>query len=74
MPSHPGGTGLANRLAKHGEALDVAKLDAWLAELLPQLQGPLSVAQFPGGYSNLTYLLRKGEHEAVVRLARLKKS
>lgn len=52
---------------REGEALDVAKLDAWLAAVLPELQGPLTVSQFPGGYSNLTYLLRKGERELVLR-------
>ena len=65
--SEPIGTIDAAAAVREGEALDVAKLDAWLAEVLPELQGPLSVAQFPGGYSNLTYLLRKGEHELVLR-------
>lgn len=52
---------------RKGEALDLAALEAYLAEALPRLEGPLHVEQFPSGYSNLTYLLRKGEHELVLR-------
>ncbi len=55
------------RAVRAGEELPLAALDAWLAQALPQLHGPLSVEQFPSGYSNLTYLLRKGEHELVLR-------
>jgi aminoglycoside phosphotransferase (APT) family kinase protein len=55
------------RAVRAGEELPLAALDAWLAQALPQLHGPLAVEQFPSGYSNLTYLLRKGEHELVLR-------
>lgn len=50
-----------------GEALDLATLDAYLAQALPEIEGPLSVEQFPSGYSNLTYLLKKGSRELVLR-------
>ncbi len=50
-----------------GEALDLAALDAYLGEALPELSGTLSVDQFPSGYSNLTYLLKKGDNEFVLR-------
>jgi aminoglycoside phosphotransferase (APT) family kinase protein len=34
---------------------------------LANVRGPLVVEQFPSGYSNLTYLLRMGEQELVLR-------
>jgi aminoglycoside phosphotransferase (APT) family kinase protein len=56
------------------EQLDWRALDAYLRERLPasaipglDLSQPLHVAQFPGGHSNLTYLLRFGETELVLR-------
>lgn len=50
-----------------GEELDVVKLGAFLQERLPGESGSLEVAQFPRGYSNLTYLLRLGPRELVLR-------
>jgi aminoglycoside phosphotransferase (APT) family kinase protein len=55
-----------------GEELPAAPLAAWLREHLPEAAGhpataPLLVEQFPGGHSNLTYLLRFGEREMVLR-------
>jgi aminoglycoside phosphotransferase (APT) family kinase protein len=54
-----------------GEDLDWPRLEAWLrprlAEALPGADGPLSVLQFPNGSANLTYLLRLGDHELVLR-------
>jgi aminoglycoside phosphotransferase (APT) family kinase protein len=50
-----------------GEELDLARLDAWLQREVPGLSGELSVEQFPSGYSNLTYLLKKGATEIVLR-------
>lgn len=55
------------KAVREGEQLDLAALDAYLAEHCPELSGPLSVEQFPSGYSNLTYLLRKGDDELVLR-------
>ncbi len=43
-----------------GEELDAAKLAAFLG-------GPVEVQQFPGGHSNLTYLVRRGGDEMVLR-------
>ncbi|MCI0529388.1 MAG: phosphotransferase family protein [Nitrospira sp.] len=34
---------------------------------MPDVSGPLIVEQFPGGHSNLTYLVRWGEKEMVLR-------
>ena len=50
-----------------GEELPVASLEAYLAKCLPDASGPLTVEQFPSGYSNLTYLLRVGDREFVLR-------
>lgn len=52
---------------REGEQLDLPALDAYLTEQIPGLSGDLCVEQFPSGYSNLTYLLRKGDTELVLR-------
>ena len=52
---------------RHGEELPVAALETYLAKWLPGASGPLTVEQFPYGYSNLTYLLRRGGEEFVLR-------
>jgi aminoglycoside phosphotransferase (APT) family kinase protein len=62
------------REVRAGEQLDWTRLAAWLRERLPACGVPgldvarePAVAQFPGGHSNLTYLLRFGDAEIVVR-------
>jgi aminoglycoside phosphotransferase (APT) family kinase protein len=51
-----------------GEELDVARLAAYLAQVLPGAgPAPVTVEQFPSGYSNLTYLVRMGARSLVVR-------
>jgi aminoglycoside phosphotransferase (APT) family kinase protein len=50
-----------------GEELDAGKLGTWLRRAVPELSGQLEIAQFPKGYSNLTYWLRVGERELVLR-------
>src|SRR5215467_9818778 len=50
-----------------GEELPVAALDAYLSQRVPDASGPLTIEQFPHGHSNLTYLLRKGDTEFVLR-------
>jgi aminoglycoside phosphotransferase (APT) family kinase protein len=50
-----------------GEELDIARLQAYLLEHLPGAEGRLEVLQFPSGFSNLTYLLRLGGQELVLR-------
>ena len=49
-----------------GEALDIEKLSDFLRTTLG-LSTPVQVEQFPSGYSNLTYLVRAGEREWVLR-------
>jgi aminoglycoside phosphotransferase (APT) family kinase protein len=55
------------RPVRPGEELDLIRLEAYLRDHLPGEWGRLSVEQFPSGYSNLTYLLRLGETELVLR-------
>ena len=52
---------------RQGEELDQARLEAYLRQQLPQFSGPLVIEQFPHGHSNLTYLLRLGPTELVLR-------
>lgn len=55
------------RAIRPGEELDTGKLEPYLLAHIPGARGPLSVEQFPSGFSNLTYLLRCGELELVLR-------
>src|SRR5437870_614813 len=62
------------RDVRAGEQLDWTRLIAWLRERLPACDVPgldvgrePTVAQFPGGHSNLTYLVRFGDTDIVVR-------
>jgi aminoglycoside phosphotransferase (APT) family kinase protein len=54
-----------------GEELDWPSLEGWLrprlGDVLPGAEGPLEILQFPNGSANLTYLLRLGGHELVLR-------
>src|SRR5580704_9987575 len=50
-----------------GEELDLPKLTSYLAGQLGGVGGPLVVEQFPHGHSNLTYLIRLGDRELVLR-------
>lgn len=51
------------------EPLDLERLQSWLDRALPGfgVGGALEVAQFASGYSNLTYLVRSGDDELVLR-------
>jgi aminoglycoside phosphotransferase (APT) family kinase protein len=57
----------STRPVRPGEEIDAAALAAWLKSRLPGIEGPIAVEQFPGGHSNLTYLLRLGDDELVLR-------
>lgn len=50
-----------------GESPDTEKLEAYLKDTVPGLEGPLTIQQFPSGHSNLTYLLTVGKREMVLR-------
>jgi aminoglycoside phosphotransferase (APT) family kinase protein len=50
-----------------GEELALAPLNAWLASAAPSVGSVSAVEQFPGGFSNLTYLLITSSGEYVLR-------
>ncbi|WP_449116919.1 phosphotransferase family protein [Pseudomonas viridiflava] len=52
---------------RSGEELDVALIDPYLKNHLPELHGTPLISQFPGGASNLTYLIQYPERELVLR-------
>ena len=50
-----------------GEELDGRRVLPFLREVVPDLEGESEVLQYPSGYSNLTYPVRVGEREVVLR-------
>lgn len=52
---------------RKGEELDPKVIEQFLRENLAGLKGPLEIRQFPGGFSNLTYLVKMGDTEMVLR-------
>jgi aminoglycoside phosphotransferase (APT) family kinase protein len=55
------------KAVRAGEDLPLERLGEYLRQKLPGAEAPLTVEQFPEGYSNLTYLLRRGQQEFVLR-------
>jgi aminoglycoside phosphotransferase (APT) family kinase protein len=66
--AEPGGIDLPGEVREE-DRLDPARLAAWMGAALPALAGPLEVRQFRHGHSNLTYAVRAGERELVLRRA-----
>lgn len=52
---------------RKGEELDLVRLRKYLAAHDPDWDYELTVKQFPGGYSNLTYFIKAGDQELVLR-------
>ena len=52
---------------RQGEELDLKGVEVFLKDTIPGLSGDLVVEQFPSGFSNLTYLIRVGDTELVLR-------
>ena len=52
---------------RQGEELDTDKVGEYLRGSLAGLSGEMVVEQFPSGFSNLTYLIRVGDTELVLR-------
>ncbi|MGP0173090.1 phosphotransferase family protein [Pseudomonas sp. NCHU5208] len=52
---------------RSGEELDSAAIDAYLKAQIPGLSGEARISQFPGGASNLTYLIEYPQQEFVLR-------
>jgi aminoglycoside phosphotransferase (APT) family kinase protein len=55
------------RPIREGEEFEIKKVEQFLKDNIPGLHGALTVSQFPGGHSNLTYLIRVGNREMVFR-------
>lgn len=55
------------RKLRDSEAIDIEKLQKYLQEQLPDFEGEIVVEQFPSGHSNLTFLLKIGQQEVVLR-------
>jgi aminoglycoside phosphotransferase (APT) family kinase protein len=54
------------RAVRAGEELDVPKLEAFLTKEIAEVALPIAVEQFPGGHSNLTYLVRDARGRELV--------
>lgn len=52
---------------RSADALDIEAISRWLGGRLPGLAGAPQVSQYPGGASNLTYLLRWPDRELILR-------
>src|ERR1700741_1027143 len=56
-----------SRAVRAGEELPQPELLNYLKQHLPDLDGPLTIEKFPAGFSNLTYLVRSGDRDLVLR-------
>jgi aminoglycoside phosphotransferase (APT) family kinase protein len=54
-------------ITREGEELDQQKLQEYLRDKVPGFDKEITIKQFPGGYSNLTYFIQAGDHEYVLR-------
>lgn len=52
---------------RKGEELNFGNLEKFIKQEIPELEGRFSVEQFPSGFSNLTYLVKVGERQFVLR-------
>lgn len=52
---------------RSGEELPVERLKDYLQKHLPNGAGDVTIGQFPHGHSNLTYLIKYGDQELVLR-------
>ena len=52
---------------RNGDQLDLTRVEAFLKDRIPGLEGALSLAQFPSGASNLTYLVTCGKRQPLLR-------
>jgi aminoglycoside phosphotransferase (APT) family kinase protein len=57
----------STRPVRSGEQLDLERLEPYLREQFPDVDGPLVIEQFPAGHSNLTYFVGLGPLELVLR-------
>jgi len=52
---------------RQGEELDPAKIYEFLMDNVGGLSGDITIRQFPSGFSNLTYLIRIGNRDMILR-------
>ena len=52
---------------RSGEELDAQKVLEFLKASIPGLEGKIEIKQFPSGFSNLTYSVKVGDREMVLR-------
>jgi len=52
---------------RKGDQLDLDRIEAYLKECIAGLEGPLTLAQYPSGASNLTYLVTCGRRRLILR-------
>jgi len=52
---------------RSGEELNITRVETYLHDTMPYLEGKMSIRQFPGGHSNLTYLISFNNKEMVLR-------
>ncbi|MBF0226917.1 MAG: phosphotransferase family protein [Desulfobacterales bacterium] len=52
---------------RQGEELNISKVETYLKDVLPNLDGDIYIKQFPSGFSNLTYLVTIGQKEFILR-------
>jgi aminoglycoside phosphotransferase (APT) family kinase protein len=52
---------------RQGEELDLAVIKQYFDEIQPNLKGDVSITQFPGGASNLTYQVSRGGQDFILR-------
>jgi aminoglycoside phosphotransferase (APT) family kinase protein len=52
---------------RQGEELNLKTLHVFLESSIPNTSGQITVEQFPSGYSNLTYLIKMGDKDLVLR-------
>jgi aminoglycoside phosphotransferase (APT) family kinase protein len=50
-----------------GEELSADRITEFLKDSIPGLEGEFEIRQFPSGFSNLTYMVKAGEREMVLR-------
>ncbi|MDQ3405294.1 MAG: phosphotransferase family protein [Actinomycetota bacterium] len=55
------------RAVRDEDGFDVTAVHAWLSSIVDGLDGEPEVRQFPGGASNLTYLLSYSDRELILR-------
>ncbi|MBU0992587.1 MAG: phosphotransferase family protein [Proteobacteria bacterium] len=52
---------------REGEELDLKKIEVFLKDSIKGIDGGITIKQFPGGYSNLTYAISSQNREMVLR-------